>query len=139
VIALIPCGCQGEERCSYHNTLLLKEHEKQHWLRRFSLRDQLGPLQKIRVKKKRPTHHYFDERKEQRGQIKRKLYLSQRRCCIGCRQKFAIGKLQIDHIWPVSRGGPDEEWNYQLLCQKCNYDKRAQHPIAFMQSLGFLV
>jgi 5-methylcytosine-specific restriction endonuclease McrA len=29
----------------------------------------------------------------------------------------------IDHIWPVSLGGPDEEWNLQILHYACNIRK----------------
>jgi len=28
--------------------------------------------------------------------------------------------LAVDHAIPRAQGGPDEEWNYQLLCSYCN-------------------
>jgi HNH endonuclease len=31
--------------------------------------------------------------------------------------------LEIDHIHPKSKGGPDEEANYQVLCTTCNTKK----------------
>lgn len=34
--------------------------------------------------------------------------------------------LEIDHIWPKSLGGPDEESNYQVLCTTCNCRKGAR-------------
>ena len=54
--------------------------------------------------------------------------------CVNCGRKFDIpnnwdgksaihdGKmfLEIDHIIPISKGGSDEVWNKQSLCQVCN-------------------
>jgi 5-methylcytosine-specific restriction endonuclease McrA len=34
--------------------------------------------------------------------------------------------LEIDHVWPKSRGGPDEEANFQVLCTTCNASKGAR-------------
>lgn len=34
--------------------------------------------------------------------------------------------LEIDHIWPKSRGGADEEANFQVLCTTCNASKGAR-------------
>ena len=33
--------------------------------------------------------------------------------------------LEIDHIWPRSKGGPSTEDNYQVLCTSCNSKKGA--------------
>ena len=32
--------------------------------------------------------------------------------------------LTCDHIRPRSKGGPDEGWNYQVLCRQCNSAKK---------------
>lgn len=34
--------------------------------------------------------------------------------------------LEIDHVYPRSLGGPDEEANYQVLCTTCNSRKGAR-------------
>lgn len=34
--------------------------------------------------------------------------------------------LEIDHVWPKSLGGTDEESNYQVLCSSCNASKGAR-------------
>jgi len=34
--------------------------------------------------------------------------------------------LEIDHIYPKSLGGPDEESNFQVLCTTCNCRKGAR-------------
>ena len=40
--------------------------------------------------------------------------------CIGCAASIPIYLLSIDHVVPRAAGGPEEEWNYQLLCSYCN-------------------
>lgn len=42
-----------------------------------------------------------------------------------CAQCGATDELQIDHIIPVSKGGPTDEDNLQVLCGDCNRKKRA--------------
>lgn len=34
-----------------------------------------------------------------------------------------VGDIEIDHIEPFSRGGLDDESNWQPLCFKCNHHK----------------
>ena len=40
--------------------------------------------------------------------------------CIGCAAALPLHILAVDHAIPRAAGGPDEEWNYQLLCSYCN-------------------
>ena len=40
--------------------------------------------------------------------------------CIGCAASLPLHILAVDHAIPRAQGGPDEEWNYQLLCSYCN-------------------
>jgi len=37
--------------------------------------------------------------------------------CLRC---GAAGPLEIDHVWPWSRGGPTKLSNLQTLCRHCN-------------------
>jgi len=58
--------------------------------------------------------------------------------CIVC--KIDIKKnYHIDHVMPLSLGGDNAIQNIQLLCPPCNRSKGASHPIAFMQSRGYLL
>lgn len=67
-----------------------------------------------------------------------KLFKMQKGKCPCCGRP--LGKdAQLDHRMPVVLGGPNEDWNMQLLRKKCNQQKHAKHPIDFMQSRGFLL
>ena len=56
-------------------------------------------------------------------------------CCGG-----NLGKnYHIDHIIPIALGGSSNDDNLQLLTSKCNLQKKAKHPVEFMQSRGFLL
>lgn len=41
-----------------------------------------------------------------------------------CRNCGSQEFLELDHIIPLSKGGKDEEGNYQTLCKKCNVRKK---------------
>lgn len=44
-------------------------------------------------------------------------------CCALCQLPLAEDEFEIDHIIPVSHGGPNEAWNLQLLHPLCNQEK----------------
>lgn len=67
-----------------------------------------------------------------------KLFARQRGKCACC--GLPLGSdFHLDHIIPSALGGPNEDSNIQLLRRKCNMSKGAKHPVAFMQSKGFLL
>ena len=51
---------------------------------------------------------------------KKALHHQQKGRCRGCRRRFAMRNLEVDHITPVSAGGSDLYDNKQLLCGSCN-------------------
>lgn len=67
-----------------------------------------------------------------------RLFKLQRGKCPCCAK--LLGKnYHLDHIMPLSLGGPNTDDNIQLLRQHCNNQKYAKHPVDFMQSRGFLL
>ena len=47
--------------------------------------------------------------------------------CASCGEKFAIERMEADHIDPWSKGGKTEPSNCQVLCKKCNSRKSNKH------------
>ena len=58
--------------------------------------------------------------------IKERLYIAQSRRCAGCQIELPARLLELDHITPRSKGGPDVDANLQLLCGWCNRTKGAR-------------
>lgn len=67
------------------------------------------------------------------------LFKLQRGKCACCHADLAKVKPHLDHRMPLALGGSNTDDNIQLLCQKCNNQKHAKHPIDFMQSKGYLL
>jgi len=67
-----------------------------------------------------------------------KLFKLQKGKCACC--GLPLGKdYHIDHKMPLSSNGANEDWNIQLLRQRCNNQKGTKDPITFMQQKGFLI
>jgi 5-methylcytosine-specific restriction endonuclease McrA len=67
-----------------------------------------------------------------------KLFKLQQGMCPCCAQPLG-DDFHMDHINPLALGGPNIDENIQLLRQRCNNQKSAQHPADFMRSRGFLL
>ena len=55
--------------------------------------------------------------------IKQRIYIQQNGLCAYCGQYVVFSKMTIDHIIPLSKGGLNEESNYQCVCYQCNQAK----------------
>lgn len=67
------------------------------------------------------------------------LLLAQGRKCAFCRCRMQGTAWHVDHITPLSRGGSNDKYNLQILCQPCNSKKWAIDPIEFAQRHGMLL
>jgi 5-methylcytosine-specific restriction endonuclease McrA len=102
-----------------------------------------------RWKKKHPEkvriayHNYQATKKENGGKISlglaEKLLTRQKNHCAVCKKSLSKTGYHLDHIVPLARGGKNEDRNMQATCPKCNMEKNAKDPIAFMRSRGFLL
>ena len=55
------------------------------------------------------------------------IYEQQKGKCVSCGNKFLYEQMTVDHIEPLSKGGPDLPYNIQLLCAPCNSSKGNHH------------
>jgi len=82
------------------------------WIRIINYFLKKGNLPKKR-KSTRKNFHY--------SSLKWKIFRRDNFTCQICgNQEF----LELDHIIPISKGGKEEENNYQTLCKKCNVSKK---------------
>lgn len=70
--------------------------------------------------------------------LKDRLFKLQRGKCACCGKPLG-DRYHLDHIIPIALGGPNEDWNIQLLKASCNARKGCKDPIEFMQQQGFLI
>lgn len=70
--------------------------------------------------------------------LARRLFVLQRGKCPCCNLPLGTD-YHLDHIIPISMGGPNIDANIQLLRQSCNKQKHAKHTVEFMQQRGFLL
>jgi 5-methylcytosine-specific restriction endonuclease McrA len=88
-------------------------------------------------------HNRRAKQKESEGRLSssivEKLLSFQKNRCAVCRTSIKGKSYDLDHIMPLARGGKNKDQNVQILCSKCNGQKHAKDPIAFMQSRGFLL
>lgn len=66
------------------------------------------------------------------------LFNRQKGRCAACKSKLKKG-FHRDHIKPLSKGGPNDIKNIQLLCPPCNISKKDKDAVAFMQKKGYLI
>lgn len=59
-------------------------------------------------------------------EVRERVRISQGRRCIYCGVTLNRTNYQVDHIYPIDHGGPDEESNMQATCGSCNSRKGVQ-------------
>ncbi len=88
-------------------------------------------------------HNYRARKKANGGKLSfdiiDKLFALQRGKCAICKSNLKKTGHHIDHIYPISLGGKNEDRNVQLTCPRCNLIKKDKDPIKFMQEQGYLL
>ena len=56
---------------------------------------------------------------------------SKRVRCYLCGEWAPVGHRHVDHITPLSKGGPHVSWNLAVVCDKCNLQKGTKPPAEF--------
>ncbi len=82
----------------------------------------------------RPT-----ERIEWPYELKKKLLIRQNSTCAYCGHRQFARALEIDHMFPVVRGGSNDRENLQLLCHWCNLRKGMQSDEEFRARYALLL
>ena len=57
-------------------------------------------------------------------ELRHKIFVRDGYRCRECGKGKKETSLEIDHIFPISKGGPSTEENLQVLCTQCNRDKK---------------
>lgn len=96
-----------------------------------------------------PEHDAADKSrrgKRRRADARQSLATAQGYVCPWCSLPFAadLSDAEIDHIIPVSRGGPDDPWNLQLLHGRCNgtggkFDQITKQALALVAQHGLVI
>lgn len=47
------------------------------------------------------------------------------RRCVYCGKELELSEMQIDHLFPLNRGGEDEPENLVCACRLCNWYKQS--------------
>ena len=68
-----------------------------------------------------------------KAEDKRLLFHNQKSRCVYCGNKYRYDELEIEHMIPKSRGGPDHIRNCQLSCTSCNKAKGTMTDIEFRE------
>jgi hypothetical protein len=74
--------------------------------------------------------------REERQMLKVHLFNEQKRRCAGCdRRRIPEEFMELDHIVPIQRGGPDRIYNVCVLCVTCNRSKGQRTFVEWRRSI----
>jgi len=104
------------------------------------------PLLTHKSRKQNPFSIHLEEaditREKHKARDLRKSQWWKRKCSIGvcyyCNRPTPSGKLTMDHIVPISRGGKSVKGNVVPSCKECNNKKKELLPMEWEQYLNKL-
>jgi 5-methylcytosine-specific restriction endonuclease McrA len=71
--------------------------------------------------------------------LSERLMVSQNGLCPYCKIDLKTVEIHRDHIIPLKRGGPHDDKNIQLTCERCNIKKSSRDPILFGREMGIFI
>jgi len=74
-------------------------------------------------------------RKSSTQKYRKEFHHSHNYVCFYCRGIYPYEHLVIEHVYPVSHGGFNEEWNFVSSCYKCNSSKGSSSIPAWLEML----
>ncbi len=77
-------------------------------------------------------HRRIIEERHSLGSIKYDILAKSKGVCVACGAKSTEALLHVDHIIPIARGGQNTPENMQVLCGKCNTEKRDRDDTDFL-------
>lgn len=92
------------------------------------LRRKASDPEGYRARRREEKREYFKRHPEKARERNRKHRIRGRKrvydqgdgTCYLCKQPVSFESFHIDHVIPVSRGGPTEPWNLRVSCATCN-------------------
>lgn len=63
------------------------------------------------------------------------LFAEQGGVCYLCKSSFSFNKMELDHVYPIAKGGKHEKSNCKMACARCNRSKGAKTAEEYMNAL----
>lgn len=82
------------------------------------------------------TKYRLEHRMLKSQTVYRKMELQQWECA-WCRTRITFDTCEIDHVYPLVKGGLHHIRNIVLSCRSCNQAKNAHTPTKFCERMGF--
>ncbi len=160
------CGVCGEKLCKRAKSGLCREHRRQTYKGKYSAyfsrwyeenkerHNKLSSaarkanwskyLEKLKVDRKTKPERFVAAKQRRRTKelgAGGSLYTSDWSLLLGwcgrmCQRCGSSHRLEMDHIFPVSLGGPTSLWNVQPLCRRCNAQKGGKMPAGWANVPG---